>query len=609
MPVPRNRSGGFTPKSGSASSLFKASSSSSSSSSSPSLSSRLSWNDLAPALSVALLLVAGMLLAVTYIRVSSMRCNAVQLEQYVRLKGGSREERQNLVERQNDIGKRTAEALREAVQLVPGWQATAVQKKPSSSLPPASAAAGGLAAVKHAFKQIVLSRIERAIARQKEHLQIRGVIKKAAQRAGKWSAAMGTKSCPPCPDCSQLQQQQQQGQQEGGVVDLDLHFPSSSASLPSALRVVGPLCTASGFVDCGCPYGESGRVEFSTGLPGQQEEEGEGEKKPLCVDGSSPGRWTGFSQWEADNCQYRDIPLPHLHQCLNNKWVHFFGDHTSRHLALYFARLLGLQKQGEGEDDGEEGDGPFGGEMVRRRRLALESNGEREGGEGGLEEWRTHVRRSSSSATTTIATASSSSTNISSSGRRVLAATELGGSGRGEGGPRVTYLFRGKMARQRHPEPGTPEQRDLNDQFLMNMTRKGGRPDFIVMNVGVHEVMGWGKRPAPDLSFDSFREDTEKLLDLLKRTYGGGSVVWWKGNYIWPGAVLMEEYFQVQQFHELYQAHAYRRFQEAGHVVADFYQTTRDRPELVASQDGTRYSVEVMVLHAKIIANILCNHK
>ncbi|CAI5469132.1 unnamed protein product [Closterium sp. Yama58-4] len=427
----------------------------------------------------------------------------------------------------------------------------------------------------------------------------------------------------------------------------------------------------------------------------------------------------------------RDLSLPELHQCLNSKWVHFSGDHTSRLLALHFARLLGLQKQrGEGED-GEEGgdaaDGPFGGggggegaggaggeggeggeglaegggeggeavrgpgvaegveeegdgegggvgagggggggggggsrglgevsademgEVVRRRRLALSveapqdslvgnggggggggsrgrgevsaddegevarrrrrqslsvemdqrslvGRGEKEGSEGALEEWGGLV---------------SSSSNVSSSSRRRLAAaTELGGSGKGGGGPRVTYLFRGKMARQRHPEPGKQEQRDLNDQFLLNMTTKaGGRPDFIVMGVGVHEVMGWGKRPPPDLDFDAFREDTEKLLDLLRRTYRGGKVVWWKANYIWPGALLMEDYFQMRQFHELYQAHAYRRFQEAGHTVADFYQTTEHRPELVVSQDGTRYSAQVIALHAKIITNILCNRQ
>ncbi|CAI5510185.1 unnamed protein product [Closterium sp. Naga37s-1] len=331
MPVPRNRSGGFTPKSGNAStpSLFK----SSSASSVPSLSARLSWNDLAPALAIALLLVAGMLLAVTYMRASSMRCSAMQLEHHVRaLKGGSREGRQSLVDRQNDIGKRTAETLKEAIHLVPGWQATAAQGKklPSASAAAAAAAAtsaaGGFGALKHMFKQIVLSRIQPVILRQKEHHHVKGVIKRAAQRAGKWAAAMGTKSCPPCPDCSLQQQQQQQlllqlqqkggkyteqqqRQEEEGLAEIDLRFPSASSdSSGSALRVVGPLCTASGFVYCGCPYGESGRVEFSGGLPRQEQQQGEGEegqKKPLCVDGSSPGRWTGFDQWEADNCQYR----------------------------------------------------------------------------------------------------------------------------------------------------------------------------------------------------------------------------------------------------------------------------------------------------------------
>ncbi|CAI5995524.1 unnamed protein product [Closterium sp. NIES-64] len=142
MPVPRNRSGGFTPKSGNASapSLFK----SSSASSVTSLSARLSWNDLAPALAIALLLVAGMLLAVTYMRASSMRCSAMQLEQHVRAlkQGGSRQGRQSLVERQNDIGKRTAETLKEALHLVPGSQPTAAQGK---KLPFASSTAAAAA--------------------------------------------------------------------------------------------------------------------------------------------------------------------------------------------------------------------------------------------------------------------------------------------------------------------------------------------------------------------------------------------------------------------------------------------------------------------------------
>ncbi|CAI5515413.1 unnamed protein product [Closterium sp. Naga37s-1] len=530
----------------------------------------------------------------------------------------------------NDIGKRTAETLKEAIHLVPGWQATAAQGKklPSASSAGAAAAAatsaagGGFAAIKHAFKQIVLSRIQPVIMRQKEHHHVKGVIKKAAQRAGKWAAAMGTKSCPPCPDCSlqQLQQQQlllqggngkhmkqlqqQRQEEEEGLAEIDLRFPSASSdSSGSALRVVGPLCTASGFVDCGCPYGESGRVEFSGGLPGQEQhesEEGEGEKKPLCVDGSSPGRWTGFDQWEADNCQYRDIPQAEMHQCLNSKWVHFFGDHTSRLLALHFVRLLGLQQQGGEGEDGEEGgdaDGPFGGGGGGEGEGGAGGEGG-DGGEGG--EGGEGLGEGGGKGGEAGARGPGVAEGVEEEGDGEgggVGAGGAGGGGRGRG--EVTADDVGEVVRWRRRlalsiemsrrsvagsgetegkleeweglrgtseqrdlnevtfestknspaflalllpcsqqflvQPRTAEQRDLNDQFLLNMTKKGGRPDFIVMGVGVHEVMGWGKRPPPDLDFDAFREDTEKLLDLLRRTYGGGKVVWWKANYIWPG--------------------------------------------------------------------------
>ena len=51
----------------------------------------------------------------------------------------------------------------------------------------------------------------------------------------------------------------------------------------------------------------------------------------------------------------------------------------------------------------------------------------------------------------------------------------------------------------------------------------------------VVQVIGWNRRPPPDLDFETFKRDTEELLALLKRTYTRGRLIWWKANYIWPG--------------------------------------------------------------------------
>ncbi|CAI5504947.1 unnamed protein product [Closterium sp. Naga37s-1] len=104
--------------------------------------------------------------------------------------------------------------------------------------------------------------------------------------------------------------------------------------------------------------------------------------------------------------------------------------------------------------------------------------------------------------------------------------------------PRVTYLFRGKMAHQRHPEENATEERDLNNKFLESFKQPGGQqPDFLIMSIGAHEVIGWNRRPPPDLDVATFKKDTEELLQLLRGSYNRekGMLLWWKAHYIWPG--------------------------------------------------------------------------
>ncbi|CAI7799776.1 unnamed protein product [Closterium sp. NIES-54] len=444
----------------------------------------------------------------------------------------------------------------------------------------------------------------RASMEETDLARLRDVIGATVRRTGKWTAALAARSCPQCPDCS-------------------LTPPST----------IGPVCTAPGFVNCSCPSGQSGRRKF----PKRTE-------KPLCTDGASPGRWKSYSQWEADNCQYREISTDSLRECLKGKWIHFFGDSLSRLLANEFARQCGMQRRSWDGDkarstlldtraDQQVAEGGKGGGGGRRRRLAggvmLEGRGGREGGGGGetvgggrlnggesgggraadgdwdrmeggeMEEWEVPQELGSEGEE------SVGEDERRAGGRRRLLMSR-------DEWPRVTYLFRGKMAHQRHPEENATEERDLNNKFLESFKQPGGQqPDFLIMSVGAHEVIGWNRRPPPDLDVATFKKDTEELLQLLRASYNRekGMLLWWKAHYIWPGKVTGQDYFTVRQYHEIYQDYSYKRFQEEGYTTADFYQTTEDRPELIWKPDGVHYGSEALAVHSKILANILCNRK
>ncbi|CAI7859474.1 unnamed protein product, partial [Closterium sp. NIES-53] len=239
----------------------------------------------------------------------------------------------------------------------------------------------------------------------------------------------------------------------------------------------------------------------------------------------------------------REYSKKEVRACLRHKWVHFFGDSTTRHLAAEFSRLAGVQRRAWDAD---------------KNRTALMDTGD--GDEN----------------------------------------SPL---------PRITYLFRGKMAHQRHPIAGVPPERDLNNDFLEAFRDpEAKQPDTMVMSIGAHEVIGWTRRPPPDLDLRTFKRDTEEAIALLNGTFTRGRLVWWKAHYIWPGKVTGQDYFTVRTFHELYQAYAFRRMAQQGYTMMDLYQTTKDRYDQVFRGDGAHYVGLCLKLHVQILANTLCNH-
>ncbi|GJP40626.1 hypothetical protein CLOM_g286 [Closterium sp. NIES-68] len=552
-----------------------------------------------PALAVSLLALAAVVFAFTYSRPSLGRCDLLQLQLLGR-QGGDLGKHLKVLEKQMNYNKKLVGVLQASLAKLAAADSAAAVAEADTSAPadvaiPANASMRQLVEV---AAQQVADEV-RASMEETDFARLRHIVGATVRRTGKWTAALAARSCPQCPECS-------------------LTPPPT----------IGPVCTAPGFVNCSCPNGQSGRRKF----PKRTE-------KPLCTDGASPGRWKSYSQWEADNCQYRDISTDSLRECLKGKWIHFFGDSLSRLLANEFARQCGMQRRSWDGDktrstlldtraDQQVAEGGKGGGGGRRRRLSgggpLGGGGEGGGAEGGwwngganggnravdgawsgleggvMEEWEAPEEVGGGEE----------------EGKSVGDERRLGGRRRllmsRDEWPRVTYLFRGKMAHQRHPEENTTEERDLNNKFLQSFKQPGGQqPDFLIMSMGAHEVIGWNRRPPPDLDVATFKKDTEELLQLLRGTYNRdkGMLLWWKAHYIWPGKVTGKDYFTVRQYHEIYQAYAYKRFQEEGYTTADFYQTTEDRPELIWKPDGVHYGSEALAVHSKILANTLCNKK
>ncbi|CAI5533562.1 unnamed protein product [Closterium sp. Naga37s-1] len=237
---------------------------------------------------------------------------------------------------------------------------------------------------------------------------------------------------------------------------------------------------------------------------------------------------------EADTSAPADVAIP--------------GNASTRQLVELAARQVADEVRASMEETGRGGrEGGGGGETVGAGRLnGGESGGGRaadgdwdrmEGGE--MEEWEVPQELGSGEESVGEGVGESVGEGVGESvgederragGRRRLLMSR-------DEWPRVTYLFRGKMAHQRHPEENATEERDLNNKFLESFKQPGGQqPDFLIMSIGAHEVIGWNRRPPPDLDVATFKKDTEELLQLLRASYNRekGMLLWWKAHYIWP---------------------------------------------------------------------------
>lgn len=237
--------------------------------------------------------------------------------------------------------------------------------------------------------------------------------------------------------------------------------------------------------------------------------------------GIEPGFWERGS-WKTHGCEYKDFDNTAIQHCLSNKWIHIFGDSTSRHLYKGFVDLLGKNCT-----------------VVKTYDEMLECENE---------------------------------------------------------SFRITYLFRGKVMHQRRPRTNATEESDLHNNFL-----KSFKPDILVMNVGIHEAIGWTGRPRPSLNFTEFISDTKEFFDFLPQVFNG-SLYFWKGHDLKEGKVRGDDFLKARGYYDLTQDHLASKMRQYGATVLDFGMTTKDRR---ADAGGIHYP-NLAKFHANILLNVIC---
>lgn len=237
--------------------------------------------------------------------------------------------------------------------------------------------------------------------------------------------------------------------------------------------------------------------------------------------GTEQGFWEDGS-WVTPGCRYRHFDSMSIESCLSNKWIHFFGDSTSRHLYQGFLDLLGRDCA-----------------VVKTYDDTLKC------------QYKSF---------------------------------------------KISYLFRGKVMHQRRPRANKTEEADLHNSFLNT-----SKPDILVMNVGVHEAIGWTGRPRPSLNVTEFFLDTNEFFEFLPLVFNG-SLIFWRGHDLKAGKVRGDDYLKARGYYDITQDYLWNRMRWYGATVLDFSVTTREQK---AGAGGIHYP-HLAKFHANLVLNSIC---
>ena len=182
-------------------------------------------------------------------------------------------------------------------------------------------------------------------------------------------------------------------------------------------------------------------------------------------------------------------------------------------------------------------------------------------------------------------------------------------------GARITYLFRGKMMRQRRPRFCRTAEDDLHDAFFNESARLGVWPDALIFSVGSHEAISWGKGPLPTYDLGELQQDTHDFLSWLRDGLGfAGRLVWWKPPYLSTqlGPISAQQVNRnrtVRTFYEQAASLMHEQFvqwrterPDPALQLADFYQTTVGRRTVA----GGHYH-DLAPFHYNVLLHLLCH--
>ena len=284
---------------------------------------------------------------------------------------------------------------------------------------------------------------------------------------------------------------------------------------------------------------------------------------PWCSNGLDKGRWEHAKssacppEWCTTSCRYRDFTAQDALACLRpRRWIHFMGDSHARNLFDGLANVIHCAHSQPNLYSSA-----AGGKATHNATQGRYAN---------------------------VQSCMSDYTNVS-------------------------YLFRGKMMRQRTPRHGYTEEDDVHNDFLRECALTGRWPDVLIYSVGVHEAINWDKTVKPhanltegNLSLRELAADTNNFLHMLRKELKfKGTLVWWKpvalDRILFPWRDVQDWYIAASHLMHQRFIHEADRLSPPT-LFADFQQTTAKH---VRSYGGGHFP-HLVYFHNNVLLNTMC---
>jgi hypothetical protein len=171
----------------------------------------------------------------------------------------------------------------------------------------------------------------------------------------------------------------------------------------------------------------------------------------------------------------------------------------------------------------------------------------------------------------------------------------------------ISWVFKGKFMHSTDPRF---EDMDVNNEFLVNISKSGRFPDAIVFSLGAHELITWSGRKQPTIGVEKFMHDVDDFLIFLDELgfFNRTNVYFTNMNSLRGWRFQFPELSKLRDYACEEQKYACKAFKAKGARVLDLYSISNPYADL-ADKPGLHYKKPVLTEQVKAIFYDICKRE